>query len=353
MKKPKLSIIVPVFRAENTIKRLVESLENQKFKEYELILVNDIIPGEEHTLKTTKEIEKLCKKYGNIVRIDMEHTSIQGHARNEGLKVAKADFITFADSDDYYAKNYFETIIPIIEKEEFDICCFNYAQFNNNDIETTGKLNMTNGCFDYSDNECLIKYLDASFPSIVGNCNWNKIYLKKIIEEKKLEFKKDKKAMEDLLFNVDYFSFVNKIYYIDKPLYLYYLDFNATGISKYRELELKEGIVLIDCIEEICIREKLLNYEKYIGLFFIKTIMGVIINESNNPSLKNANNNIDIFVKNQKIKKYFGKLKIKDMDFKKFICLMIYRFKLSKILCFLFRVKHFLTKLIRGKHEEK
>lgn len=351
MKKPKLSIIVPVFRAENTIKRLVDSLENQKFKEYELILVNDIIPGEEHTIKTTEEIEKLCKKYDNIVRIDMEHTSIQGHAWNEGLKVAKADFITFADSDDYYAENYFETIISIIEKEKFDVCCFNYSQFNNNGIQNDVKLNMTDGCFDYSHSECLIKYLDTSFSSIVGNCNWNKIYLKKIIKKNNLKFKENKKMMEDLLFNIDYFSFVNKIYYINKPLYLYYLDFNFTGISKYRKLELTERIILIDCIEEICIREKLLNYEKYVGLFFIKTIIGVIINESNNPSLKNANKNIDIFLKNEKVKKYFGTLKIKDMDIKKFICLMIYRFKLSKILCFSLRTKHFFTKLVRGNYE--
>ena len=74
--------------------------------------MNDVTPGEEHTILTTKVIEDLEKKYNNIVRIDMPHTAYQGHARNEGLKHAKADYIAFADSDDWYAPNYFDVIVP-------------------------------------------------------------------------------------------------------------------------------------------------------------------------------------------------------------------------------------------------
>ena len=100
-----LSIICPAYNAEKTIGKLIESIVSQKYKNYEFIILND---GSKD--KTFEVIEGYAKKYKNIVAIDKPNTGV-GDTRNEGLKIAKGKYITFADADDWYSDYFFEKII--------------------------------------------------------------------------------------------------------------------------------------------------------------------------------------------------------------------------------------------------
>lgn len=103
-----LSIICPAYNAEKTIGKLIESIIQQDFKNYEFIILND---GSKD--KTFEVIKKYAKKYKNIVAVDKPNTGV-GDTRNEGLKIAKGKYITFADADDWYSEDFFEKIIPEI-----------------------------------------------------------------------------------------------------------------------------------------------------------------------------------------------------------------------------------------------
>ena len=96
----RFSIITAAYNIEDYIERAVESVENQTFRDYEFIIVNDF-----STDKTGEKIINLSKKYENIVYIAHSENKKAGGARNTALDVAKGEYIVFLDGDDYLANN--------------------------------------------------------------------------------------------------------------------------------------------------------------------------------------------------------------------------------------------------------
>lgn len=98
----KISIIMPVYNKEKYVEKAVESVLNQTYKNFELIIIND---------GSTDNSTEKCKKYidDRIVIIDTPNYGVS-HARNVGIAVAKGDYITFLDGDDYLGANYLEEL---------------------------------------------------------------------------------------------------------------------------------------------------------------------------------------------------------------------------------------------------
>lgn len=98
--KKRFSIIVAAYNIEDYIERAIESVENQSFKDWELIIVND-----GSTDKTDEKILELCSKYNNINYLKHSYNKKAGGARNAALDIAKGEYIVFLDGDDYLANN--------------------------------------------------------------------------------------------------------------------------------------------------------------------------------------------------------------------------------------------------------
>lgn len=111
-----ISVIVPIYKVEKYLKRCVNSLLNQSYSDFELILVDDGSPDncgnicEEYAVKD-KRIRVVHKRNGGL-----------SDARNAGLRIAKGEYIAFVDSDDWVATNYLETLLKVIELTDSDIC---------------------------------------------------------------------------------------------------------------------------------------------------------------------------------------------------------------------------------------
>ena len=108
----KLSIIVPVYRVSGTLRRCVDSIVSQTFKDWELILVDDGSPDDCGTI---------CDEYaGKDDRIRVIHKANGGlsDARNAGLKVAQGEFVTFVDSDDYIRQDTYEHVMKFADEED-------------------------------------------------------------------------------------------------------------------------------------------------------------------------------------------------------------------------------------------
>lgn len=101
---PKFSIVIPAYNVEKYIERCVESVINQTFSDYELIVVND---G-----STDKTID-LIRKYNPKI-IESKHVSVS-EARNKGAKVAKGEYLIFLDSDDYWDNELLEKVNQSLE----------------------------------------------------------------------------------------------------------------------------------------------------------------------------------------------------------------------------------------------
>ncbi len=131
MEDVRFSVIVPVYKVEKYLHECIDSVLSQTYRNIEIILVDDGSPD---------LCPKICDEYASSdERIKVIHKENGGlsSARNEGLKIAKGEYVIFLDSDDYYFRNdFFERINREIEKSYPDAVFFQRRRF----IESTGEM---------------------------------------------------------------------------------------------------------------------------------------------------------------------------------------------------------------------
>lgn len=120
----KYSFIVPVYNTENYLKKCLNSLVNQTYKDFEIIVVND-----GSTDKSSNIISKYQKKYKNIIVIDKENEGLS-MARNRGVQKSSGKYIIFVDSDDYVSNKLLEEVDKKID--DSDILRFQIATEDEN-----------------------------------------------------------------------------------------------------------------------------------------------------------------------------------------------------------------------------
>ena len=113
----KLSIIVPVYNAENFLDKCIKSVQSQTLQDFELILVND--GSKDNSLE-------ICKKYSQedsrIIVFDQENSG-QSKARNVGLENANGEYVAFLDSDDWIDSDYYEKLVTACEMNDAEVSC--------------------------------------------------------------------------------------------------------------------------------------------------------------------------------------------------------------------------------------
>lgn len=120
MDKYSLSVIIPIYNAETTLKQCLDSVLNQTYKEFEVILVDD---------GSVDKSPVLCDEYAQRdKRVTVMHIENAGpfQARKRGAKRASGEILTFADSDDMLEKNAFEASLQIFREQKPDILAYTY-----------------------------------------------------------------------------------------------------------------------------------------------------------------------------------------------------------------------------------
>lgn len=113
--RPAISVIVPVYKAENTIHRCVDSLLNQTLRDIEIILVDDGSPD-----NSGHVIDEYAKKDPRIKALHEQNSGV-GTARNLGMSTATGEYIGFVDSDDWVLPHMYEILVSNSEKTRSDI----------------------------------------------------------------------------------------------------------------------------------------------------------------------------------------------------------------------------------------
>lgn len=99
---PKISVIIPVYNAELYLKRCIDSVLNQSFKSFEIIAIDD--GSKDNSFKILNEFQQFSP---NVRTLSRENKGA-AYTRNEGIKLAKGEFIMFIDSDDYINPDYLQ-----------------------------------------------------------------------------------------------------------------------------------------------------------------------------------------------------------------------------------------------------
>lgn len=211
----KLSIIVPTKNNSKYLKRCIDSLLNQTFKNFEVIIVSD----SKLDSKIAREFELKDKRVKVLNNINKG----LGGARNAGLEIAQGEFISFVDSDDWLEENTYEFILKKF-KDNIDLVVFG--------VNVTGeKKYIPNGLVNYM----TLKYKNEQkiHKDLIFNTNvsaWNKVYKKSIIDKYNLKFPENMQY-EDFPFYFQYMLVSESAYYLPGQFYNYFQHANS-GMQK-------------------------------------------------------------------------------------------------------------------------
>ncbi len=119
--EPLVSIITPTFNSQDFLAQTIDSILDQSYKNWELILIDDA-----STDNTVNLIKDYISKHSNISLIQNNTNQGAGVSRNKGINAAKGDFIAFLDADDLWLPNKLEVQINLMLKNNLDVCFSSY-----------------------------------------------------------------------------------------------------------------------------------------------------------------------------------------------------------------------------------
>lgn len=210
---PKISVIIPVYNVERYLSRCIESLLIQTYRNFEIILVDD-----GSTDRCSKICETYAKKY-DFVKVFHKANEGQGAARNFGVKIARGEFISFVDSDDYVNPRYLEILLKGIENSDISVVDF-LKVYNENQIQNIADMDIHMDI--YTAENALSQILYQQFHDVAP---WGILLPKNIVE--KYPFPEGK-LFEDYFVTYKYYLNVRKVSFIRMPLYYYFIRDNST-----------------------------------------------------------------------------------------------------------------------------
>ena len=201
------SVIIPVYNAERTLRRCLDSLVEQQFSDYELLIIND---------GSTDGSDTICREYANTyscIRYFAKENGGVSSARNLGLEQAKGEYILFVDSDDYVSQDYFALLSHTLESNAVDLLMFGYRNFGGVSTEwDTGEF--------YENAEAgVAEQISSAMRQYLFSSLWSKAFKRQIIEQHNIRFANDLAIGEDFAFNFTYAMHIRSIGSIGNHLY--------------------------------------------------------------------------------------------------------------------------------------
>ena len=272
-----LSIIIPVYNAEKYLNKCIDSILNQSFKDFELLLIDD----------GSKDLSgKICDKYAEVdERVKVFHIQNGGpaKARNLGIKYATGIYIEFVDADDELIPEALENLYvltknnPDIIIADSQIITADEKVKNIISIEKNNQINV----------EEYLKNLNTVRKATLLHYIWNKWYKRELICENRIIFDENERLGEDFLFNCEIIDKADRVWGTDILLYKYYKRDNGSLSGKYIENELsrrrKMDSTFLQLYENKKIKEECYNLiSRMIGSITLASIQGVFMPGSPN-----------------------------------------------------------------------
>lgn len=206
---PLISIIIPVYNVEEFLGKCLDSVQNQQFKEFEVIIIND-----GSTDNSEKTIQKFLKNFDKCVYINQKNQGPSA-ARNAGIEKSSGKYLVFLDSDDFIEPNFLSVLYKEITTSDADIVCCNFNFFY---PKTNTKVFVPIGSIpgDYNNLQALKKLILDIGTRFYA---WNKIYKRSLFDENKIKF--PNMYFEDIATIPKLFYFAKKIKIISAVLYNY------------------------------------------------------------------------------------------------------------------------------------
>lgn len=208
----KVSVIMPVYNAEDTIKRAVESCLNQTYENIEIICVND--GSKDNSLNILKELEAKDLR----IKIINQKNLGAANSRFNAIQKATGEYLMFLDSDDWYEPNMVKSMVEALEKNNVDMAVCD------NQIIEIGNLGSLNKVIK---NHCTLSfegYKETGFKDFnrcINNTLWNKIFKTEILKKNNILYPTQCESYDDKIFILKYLCCIKSCYAIKEKLYNY------------------------------------------------------------------------------------------------------------------------------------
>jgi len=245
-----ISIVIPVYNAEKYLGGCLNSIQNQTYKNFEVILVND--GSIDHSETICKEFVEVDTRFRYFLKVNGGASS----ARNFGLDHVTGDFITFIDADDWVDENHLEVLINNIKENNSDMAVSSIKKFDNvSSFEFRVYSNQEKYLLNY--NKLNRDEFLVILPKLIHASNSYKIAVSKLFKKelvKDIRFDESIVYGEDLDFFFKIYNNINSISYVDEVTYVYRLHDESTSSKfnqQYAEQELLIYKKMYEKIEEL------------------------------------------------------------------------------------------------------
>ena len=260
--------------------KCIESIVNQTYENIEIILIDDGSNDNSGII-----CDEYAKKDNRIIVVHKENGGVSS-ARNKGLKIAKGEWISFVDADDWIEQTFCQTLLNKVTQEQADIALCGYNRITDNRIE---KINANNQEVFLNSNEYLVKSLNPQTG--FGFCHM-KLIKKEVL--KSISFNERIEVGEDALFNIQLSTYIKKAVFLKQPLYNYRIN-NQSVVKRYDENYANKYLKSMKIIEEYIWQEYNEENEENIEIkqnyynFVAYHIMLIIVNYCYHPDNKMCN----------------------------------------------------------------
>lgn len=200
-----VSVVMPIYNAADYLRPALDSVISQTLRDVEIICVDD--GSTDHSLAILKEYQKRDPR----VRIVTETNAGPAKARNNGLRRARGEYLSFLDADDFFEPTMLETLYRTAKEKDLDIAVCEYDLFENRtarfkrsipsehaDLLAGGRVTSKSDC------------PDIIFQATEGYV-WNKLFRRDFVTEKELSFLETAQIFEDVYFTVTSLSLAERI----------------------------------------------------------------------------------------------------------------------------------------------
>ena len=250
-----VSIIIPVYNAEKSLRRCLDSIFEQTYTDYEVIIVND-----GSTDNSQRVIDEYKRKYPEKIKAYTQTNSGAAVARNKGMEYASGEYLFFIDNDDYIKKDYMEKYMSEIVKKDVDVVIGGYRR-----VKLDGRVMFSK------------EAIDTPWTKYMMVAPWARVYRAESLKENGIKFL-DSNIWEDVYFNM-LANFKLRVSTIDYNGY--YWVYNPSSFSNTTQKNLNPFVditkvftIIKDEVESIGIPEEEREYFEY---FFIKACVWYLI----------------------------------------------------------------------------
>jgi glycosyltransferase EpsJ len=275
----KFSVIIPIYNCADRLHTSVESILKQSYPDFELILVDD---GSQD-----KSLE-VCNTYASSdsrVKVIHQENAGAGPARNNGIQQATGEYLVFCDADDFYELDALDHMAKAIEQYHPDLVIGNYREFQYGANGTVVCGVAKNESASYLQGQEAVRgaYMHLRQQGLI-TAPWTKAYRRQLVVEKQIVFPPLRRC-QDVVFNLNYYEFVQSLCVVDSILYNYQTPDGDTYLNKFPvtmfDIHKQVYRLLRDCLKRWGVFD--LDAETYLNACFLKdTSILLRLNYKNN-----------------------------------------------------------------------